>query len=114
MSGKWNRSRKVSVKGKILNTHQFYPLCFMMVDRLKNAADFAKLSEEVDANYLTEIASDSPEYLLKLMQQVIGVFLSKLNIPSEEVDVFTEQIKERKMGELFAHFEAWDVQSGRN
>lgn len=86
----------------------------MMVDRLKNAADFAKLSEEVDANYLTEIASDSPEYLLRLMQQIIGVFLSKLNIPSEEVDVFTEQIKKRKMGELFAHFEAWDVQAGRN
>ena len=85
----------------------------MMVDRLKNAADFVKLREEVDANYLTEMTSDSPEYLLKLMQQIIEVFLEKLNIPSEEVDIFTEQIKERKMGELFAHFEGWDVHAIR-
>ena len=50
--------------------------------------------------------------LLK-MQQIIEVFLEKLNIPSEEVEIFTEQIKERKMGELFAHFEGWDVQAIR-
>ena len=41
------------------------------------------------------------------------IFLAKLNIPFEEVDTFTSQIKERNMGELFAHFEGWDVQAIR-
>lgn len=33
------------------------------------------------------------------------MFLAKLNVPWEEMDAFTEQIKERKMGELFKYFE---------
>ena len=45
--------------------------------------------------------------------QIIGVFLSKLNVPQEEADAFTDRIKERKMGELFKHFEGWDVQALR-
>lgn len=39
--------------------------------------------------------------------------MSKLNIPRGEVDMFTEKIRERKMGELFKHFESWDVQALR-
>lgn len=85
----------------------------MMVDRLRNAEDFEKLRQEVDADYFTEIAAESPEYLLKLMQEIMEVFLEKLNVPLGEVSEFTEQIKERKMGELFAHFEGWDVQALR-
>ncbi len=42
---------------------------------------------------------DSPEYLLKLMSQIIDIFLSKLNVPQEEADAFTNRIKERKMGD---------------
>ena len=34
-------------------------------------------------------------------------------MPQDEVDTFTEQVKERKMGELFKHFEGWDVQAIR-
>ena len=47
------------------------------------------------------------------MAQIVEVFLAKLNVPLEEVDIFTSWIKERNMGELFAHFEGWDVQAIR-
>ena len=47
------------------------------------------------------------------MAQIVEVFLAKLNIPLEEVDTFTSRIKERDMGELFAHFKGWDVQAIR-
>ena len=50
---------------------------------------------------------------MEIMAQIVEVFLAKLNIPLEEVDTFTSQIKERNMGELFAHFEGWDVQAIR-
>lgn len=85
----------------------------MMIDKLRNAADFEKFSKEVDVPFLEEVTEGSPEYLLKLMSQVIQVFLSKLNVPREEAEAFTEQIKERDMGELFKHFEGWDVQALR-
>lgn len=85
----------------------------MMIDRLKNAADYAKLKDEVDEVFLKEVTEDSPEYLLKLMAQVIEVFLVKMNVPREEVELFTDQIKERKVGELFKHFEGWDIQAVR-
>ena len=85
----------------------------MMIDRLKNMADYERLSEEMDVTFLKEATENSPEYLLDLMVRIIGVFLSKLNVPQEEADMFTEQIKERKMGELFKHFEGWDVQAIR-
>ena len=85
----------------------------MMVDRLRNAADYTKLVQEVSSNYLHEVTAKSPEYLLEIMAQIVEVFLAKLNIPLEEVDIFTSQIKERNKGELFAHFEGWDVQAIR-
>lgn len=85
----------------------------MMIDRLKNAADYAKLKDEADEVFLKEVTEDSPEYLLKLMAQVIEVFLVKMNVPREEVELFTDQIKERKVGELFKHFEGWDIQAVR-
>ena len=85
----------------------------MMVDRLQNAADYMKLIQEVGSDYLHEVTEQSPEYLLEIMAQIVEVFMAKLNIPLEEVDTFTSQIKERNMGELFAHFEGWDVQAIR-
>ena len=85
----------------------------MMIDKLRNAVDYDKLKKEVSVPFLEEVTESSPEYLLKLMSQVIQVFLSKLNVPREEAEAFTERIKERDMGELFKHFEGWDVQALR-
>ena len=85
----------------------------MMVDRLRNAMDYKNLIQEVSSDYLHDVTAQSPEYLLEIMAQIVEVFLAKLNIPLEEVDTFTSRIKERNMGELFAHFEGWDVQAIR-
>ena len=85
----------------------------MMVDRLRDAADYKDLIREVSSDYLHEVTARSPEYLLEIMAQIVEVFLAKLNIPLEEVDTFTSRIKERNMGELFAHFKGWDVQAIR-
>ncbi len=85
----------------------------MMIDKLRNMADYERFSEEINETFLREATEGSPEYLLDMIVQIIGVFLSKLNVPKEESDMFTEQIKERKMGELFKHFEGWDVQAIR-
>ena len=85
----------------------------LMVDKLKDIEDYEKFAKELDEAFLEEMTGESPEYLLKMMAQVIRMFLAKLNVPREEADIFTEQIKERKMGELFKHFQGWDVQALR-
>ena len=85
----------------------------MLIDKLKNADDYAKLNDEIGDEFLRTVLKESPEYLLKLISGIVETFLSKLNIPQREVDVFTEKIRERKMGELFKHFEGWDVQALR-
>ena len=85
----------------------------MMFDKLQGTGDYEELAKELDGGYLEELLQGTPEYLLTLMVQIIRMFLAKLNVPWDEVETFTEQVKERKMGEFFKHFQGWDVQAIR-
>lgn len=62
---------------------------------------------------ITDITANAPEYLLTIISDIVEILLNRLNIPTEEVDAFIAQIKERKMGELLANFKGWDVQAAR-
>ena len=85
----------------------------MMVNKLHRAADFVEIGEEVSAGYLQEVTAGTPEHLLGIMAQVIEALLLKINVPLEEAADFAGQVKERRMGELFSNFEAYDVQATR-
>ena len=77
------------------------------------AADFTTLAETVNEEYVRDITLRTPEYLLDIMAQVVEILLLRINVPREEAADFAEQVKERRMGELFANFEAYDVQATR-
>ena len=85
----------------------------MMISKLQKAADFTKVSKEISADYLNDITSKSPEYLLDIIAQIVEILLLKINVPREEAEAFSSRVKERHMGELFANFEAYDVQETR-
>ena len=85
----------------------------MMVSKFHRAADFAGIGKEVDSGYLQAVTADTPEYLLDIMSQVIEALLLKINVPYKEAADFAGQVKERRMGELFSNFEAYDVQATR-
>lgn len=85
----------------------------MMISKLQRATDFAKISKDISAAYLNAVTSDSPEYLLDIIAQIIEILLLKVNVPREEAEAFAGQVKERPMGELFANFETYDVQATR-
>lgn len=85
----------------------------MLIDKLRNVEEFTQLSDAVDDEYLKNAVTDSPKYLLDIMSQIIEVFLSKLNIPYEEAADYAGQVKEKRMGELFQHFQGYDVQATR-
>lgn len=77
----------------------------MMLNKLRETEDFVSLKEEVPLNYLKKVISGTPEYLLSIMEQVIEILLGRLNVPQEEAKEFAGQVKERKVGELFAILE---------
>ena len=85
----------------------------MMLTNLHQASDFMKVESEVSPEYLQKVLKDAPEYLLNIVIQVMRALLGKINVPDEEIEKFSEQIKEQHMGKLFANFEPYDVQATR-
>ena len=85
----------------------------MMLNRLQKTADFTVLQEEVPQEYLEKVTAQTPEYLLRIIGQVVEILLGRLNVPKEEARRFADQVKERKVGELFANFKGYDVQATR-
>ncbi len=85
----------------------------MMVNKLHEAAEFPLLEEEVSSEYLKKVGQKSPEYLLEIIARVVEILLLKIEVPREEVELFTGQIKEREMGELFANFKEYSVTETR-
>ncbi len=85
----------------------------MMLNRLRETKDFIALQEEVPPEYLKRVTAQTPEYLLGIIGQVVEILLGRLNVPKEEARRFADQVKERKVGELFANFKGYDVQATR-
>lgn len=85
----------------------------MLIDKLQDMEGFSTVWEELEPEYLKDVAERSPEYLLKIVAHVLEILLGKLNVPREEAAAFTEQIRERHMGELLANFKGYDVQATR-
>ncbi len=85
----------------------------MMLNKLHGTEDFAALQDEVPSEYLEKVTSQTPEYLLGIIGQIIEILLAKLNVPEDEARRFADQVKERNVGELFANFKGYDVQETR-
>ena len=51
--------------------------------------------------------------IIQVFERVIAVYLRELNLSEDEIAGLTDQIKERKMGRLFEHFEGFDLPAMR-
>ncbi len=85
----------------------------MMITKLHRAAEFSVLGKEVGPEYLEKALAETPGYLLNTVAHVVEMLLDRINVPAEESARLAGQIKERRMGELFANFEPYDVQETR-
>lgn len=72
-----------------------------------------RLLKNIPSEYFDELSGKSPQYLLELISKIIAVFLYRLNVPRNEVEQFTDQIKGDEFQMLFDSFEAYDVQETR-
>ena len=84
-----------------------------MISKVWQMDDFVRLGENVPKEHLERTFKETPEYLLKVIAKITAALLTKINVPEKEIETFTEQIKERKMGMLFENFQAYDVQETR-
>ena len=50
---------------------------------------------------------------MEIISKVITVMLRKLSLEESEIVDFTDQVRERKMGELFENFRGYDVPAVR-
>lgn len=83
----------------------------MLINRLQSIAEFQELNLPDD--YLKNLSEHSTEEILDIVAKVTSVMLRQLNLPEDEVEEFTEQVKERKMAVLFEHFKSVDIPAER-
>ena len=74
----------------------------MLINRLQNSSEFRKL--DLPKDYLKNLSDHSTDELLDIIARVTTSMLRHLELPENEVAEFTEQVKERKMAELFENF----------
>jgi flagellar biosynthesis GTPase FlhF len=84
----------------------------MLIDKLK-APDELRLLQSIPKDYMEQVSLNIPESLKKLLANVMRVFLERINVPSEEIAVVTEQIYEQRIDKMFACFDGYDVQETR-
>lgn len=84
----------------------------MLINKLTSYAEFRNLAD-IPKEYLEDLQKAAPEYLSDVLCTLISVLLYRLNVPKEEVENFTDQIRRREFSMLFENFEAYDVQAVR-
>ena len=83
----------------------------MLINKLQDASEFKDL--ELPEDYLKDLSENTPDEVLEIISKVITVMLRKLNLEENEILDFTDQMRERKMGELFENFRGYDVPAVR-
>ena len=84
----------------------------MLINRMRNSGDFAKLGE-LPAEYFQNIQQESSEELLQIISQVITLLLRRLNMPLKEIHTVTDRIWKGEIDMLFDSFEGYDIQNVR-
>lgn len=83
----------------------------MLINRLQDTTTFRKLNLPED--YIKNLSENSTDELLEIIAKVTASMLRHLNLPENEVEEFTGQVKERKMAELFENFKDIDLPAAR-
>ena len=83
----------------------------MLINRLQGTEEFREMN--LPETYLKNLSDHTTDELMAVIVKVISVMLRHLNVPEEEIEEFTGQVKEWKMGELFEHFRDYDLPAAR-
>ena len=83
----------------------------MLMNRMRdvNAINRLNLPEE----YFDEISRKSPEDVLRVIERVVAAYLRQFHVSEDEISELTGHVRRRKMGQLFEHFEGFDLPAAR-
>ena len=84
----------------------------MLIDKLRNSAEFHKL-REIPEEYLENLSQHSPESLLKLIAKNYLSFSASSECSTGRKSANSGSIERRNFTMLFENFEAYDVQAER-
>jgi len=84
----------------------------MIIDKLK-PGEGKDVLQGLPAGYIDGLKKDVPPHLYKVLADVITLLLKRINVPEEEISEVTGKIYERRIQEMFPHFDNYDVQETR-
>ena len=83
----------------------------MLINRLQSSTAFRNI--DLPEDYVKNLPENSTDELLDIIARITAAMLRHLNLPEDEVEEFTGQVKERKMAELFENFKDIDLPAAR-
>jgi len=83
----------------------------MLINRLQSSTAFRNM--DLPEDYVKNLSENSTDELLDIIARITAAMLRHLNLPEDEVEEFTGQVKERKMAELFENFKDIDLPAAR-
>lgn len=83
----------------------------MLINRLQSSTAFRNM--DLPEDYIKNLSENSTDELLDIIARITAAMLRHLNLPEDEVEEFTGQVKDRKMAELFENFKDIDLPAAR-
>jgi len=84
----------------------------MIIDKLR-PGEGKNVLQGLPDGYIDGLKKDVPPHLYKILADVITVLLKRINVPDEEIFEVTGKIYDRRIQEMFPHFDNYDVQETR-
>ena len=84
----------------------------MIIDKIRTADGISVLSK-LPVGYMDNLSQNIPPHLYKILADVITVFLTRINVPEEEISHVTKHLYERRINEMFTFIDNYDVQETR-
>jgi hypothetical protein len=84
----------------------------MLIDKIKTADGIHALGN-LPTDYVERLALNIPPQLNKLISDVVTLLLTKVNVPSNEIDTITDKIHRKEYPTMFTLIEEYDVQATR-
>jgi hypothetical protein len=84
----------------------------MLIDKIQTSGGISILNK-LPVDYFDKLKENTPSHLFKLLADVITVFLTRINVPEDEIERVTKSLYERRIHEMFTLIDNYDVQETR-
>ena len=84
----------------------------MMLNKIQSPEDYTSFIKTSET-YMADVLKDTPQELLKILQDVFWALLMKMNVPQKEAAELMKHMGAKDMGYLFENAKKMDIQAER-